>query len=242
MKYTVKQLTYNINYCIMPVIEREIEDTIFMKKAFLLLCVLSISVITTACINNFAVQELNNKAMTLLEEGNYDEAIVRLKSSIDLDDSVFESHYNLAVAYTKAEDYINAMKSYQKAITLKPNFADSYYSLAVAEENLAIDLSAGILVLDENGELKKAEQKDSDEEDENGEIILTDAEKTYIKTLQQDAVKNYNLYLSKAEKVDDADGIQKRIADLEAKIDPVNSPSNTEAKTETAQETPSENE
>ena len=189
-----------------------------MKKAILLLCVLSISVISTACINNFAVQELNNKAMTLLEEGNYDEAISRLKSSIDLDDSIFESHYNLAVAYTKSEDYINAMKSYQKAITLRPEFADSYYSLAVAEENLSIDLSNGLLVLDDNGELKKAEPQESEDED-SGKILLTDAEKTYIETLQKDAVKNYNLYLSKAENVDDIEGVKKHISDLEAKID-----------------------
>ena len=33
-----------------------------MKKAFLLASILFISVISTACINNFAVQELNNKA------------------------------------------------------------------------------------------------------------------------------------------------------------------------------------
>ena len=218
-----------------------------MKKAFLLLCILSISVITTACINNFAVQELNNKAMTMLDEGNYDEAIARLKSSIELDDSVFESHYNLAVAYTKAENYAEAMKCYQKAINLKPNFADSYYSLAVTEENLAIDLNAGLLVIDENGELQKANQS-KDEEDEKDDVILTEAEKNYIKTLQQDAIKNYNLYLSKAGKVDNTDEIQKRISDLEAKIDPVNSPeANKEDKKETKTDevdvqAPSENE
>jgi len=218
-----------------------------MKKAFLLLCILSISVITTACINNFAVQELNNKAMTMLDEGNYDEAIARLKSSIELDDSVFESHYNLAVAYTKAENYAEAMKCYQKAINLKPNFADSYYSLAVTEENLAIDLNAGLLVIDENGELQKAVQS-KDEEDEKDDVILTEAEKNYIKTLQQDAIKNYNLYLSKAGKVDNTDEIQKRISDLEAKIDPVNLPEvNKEDKKETKTDevdvqAPSENE
>ena len=218
-----------------------------MKKAFLLLCILSISVITTACINNFAVQELNNKAMTMLDEGNYDEAIARLKSSIELDDSVFESHYNLAVAYTKAENYAEAMKCYQKAINLKPNFADSYYSLAVTEENLAIDLNAGLLVIDENGELQKAVQS-KDEEDEKDDVILTEAEKNYIKTLQQDAIKNYNLYLSKAGKVDNTDEIQKRISDLEAKIDSINLPEvNKEDKKETKTDevdvqAPSENE
>lgn len=193
-----------------------------MKKAFLLVCILTISVITTACINNFAVQELNSKAMTLLEQGNYQEAIERLKSSIDLDDSIFESHYNLAVAYTKAEDYANAMKAYQKAIDLKPEFADSYYSLAVAEENLASDINAGLLILDENGEPKKPEV---DEESENPyDVVLTDVEKVYLKDLYTDAVKNYNLYLSKGKDIDDTDEVRTQIEKLEAKITAIENP------------------
>lgn len=209
-----------------------------MKKAFLLVCILTISVITTACINNLAVQELNTKAMKFMEQGDYNAAIERLKSSVDLDDSIFESHYNLAVAYTKTEDYVNAMKSYQKAITIKPEFADSYYSLAVAEENLATDLKSGALVLDDDGELKKIEYKDTDEEDVSsaGNVVLTDAEKVYIKTLLKDAVKNYNLYLSKTENADDVDEVKKHIASLEEKIDPVEE----KAEQPTAQETPAE--
>lgn len=195
-----------------------------MKKAILLVCILTISVITTACINNLAVQELNNKAMTFMEQGNYEEAIERLKSSIDLDDSVFESHYNLAVAYTKADDYVNAMKSYKKAISLKPNFADSYYSLAVAEENLATDIKGGVLKIDDNGELVKVVH-DNDNEDailtKSTEIILTDTEKAYIKELLSDAVKNYNLYLSKADKVEDINEIKQHVIEIEGKIDPV---------------------
>ena len=197
-----------------------------MKKAFLLLCILAISVITTACINNFAVQELNTKAMKLMDQGNYEEAIERLKSSVDLDESIFESHYNLAVAYTKTEDYANAMKSYQKAISLKPEFADSYYSLAVAEENLASDIKAGVLILDDDGELKKVEYDEKSDVDnsEGSTVVLTDAENLYIKNLLKDAVKNYNLYLSKAEKADDIDEVKKHIESLEAKIDPVDEP------------------
>ena len=87
-----------------------------MKKAFLLATILFISVISTACINNFAVQELNNKAQDFMEKGDYASAIERLKSSVDLDGSIFETQYNLAVAYTKAEDYANAIKSYNDAI------------------------------------------------------------------------------------------------------------------------------
>ena len=193
-----------------------------MKKALLLVCILSISVITTACINSFAVQELNGKAMTYMEQGNYQEAIERLKSSIDIDNSVFESHYNLAVAYTKTEDYINAMKSYQKAITLNPDFADSYYSLAVAEENLAVDLESGTLFLDENGELKTSQEDAVYSDDlsvsEKNEVKLTDSEKQYILDLRNDAIKNYNEYLSRSKSSEDEEEVKNQISKLEKSI------------------------
>ena len=62
-----------------------------MKKAFLLAVILFISVVSTACINNFAVQELNNKAKDFMDKGDYASAIERLKSSVDLDGSIFET-------------------------------------------------------------------------------------------------------------------------------------------------------
>ena len=102
-----------------------------MRKVLLIASILFVAVASTACINNLAVQDLNNKAKIYADKGDYVQAIERLKSSIDLDPSVFETHYNLAVVYTKAEDYINAVEEYKKVIEMKPDNADSYYSLAV---------------------------------------------------------------------------------------------------------------
>ena len=76
-----------------------------MKKAFLLASILFVSVISTACINNFAVQELNNKAKEFMDKGDYVSAIERLKSSVDLDGSVFETQYNLAQKYKDCDVY-----------------------------------------------------------------------------------------------------------------------------------------
>lgn len=188
-----------------------------MRKALLLVSILAISVVTTACINSFAVQELNNKAMTFMEQGNYPEAIERLKSSIDLDDSIFESHYNLAVAYTKSEDYVNALNAYKKAIAIKPDFADSYYSLAVAEENIASDLNAGLLKLDENGNLQKGKKDDTDEV---SVPKLTEAEAAYVDELLKDSIANYNEYLEKSPQAKDSEDVQNHVKELELKLNP----------------------
>ena len=53
-----------------------------MKKALLIASVLFIAVISTACINNIAVQELNNKAAEYMKKGDYDDAVNRLQASI----------------------------------------------------------------------------------------------------------------------------------------------------------------
>lgn len=182
-----------------------------MKKALLLVSVLFISVVSTACINKFAVQELNNKAKVYIEQGDYQNAIERLKSSVDLDDTVFETHYNLAVAYTQAEDYMNAINSFKKAIELNPDFADAYYSLAVAEEDFSVDLAKGILNLDESGNPVKV---DEDTLAKQEKITLSPQVQAKIDELLTDAVNNYTIYLEKASNLQDGDEVKEKIEQL----------------------------
>lgn len=182
-----------------------------MKKALLLVSILFISVVSTACINKFAVQELNNKAKGYIEQGDYQNAIERLKSSVDLDDTVFETHYNLAVAYTQAEDYPNAIASYKKAIEINPDFADAYYSLAVAEEDFSVDLAKGVLKLDENGNPVKVDEKELEKQEK---ITITpDAEKL-INDLLTEAVNNYTIYLQKGDDIQDGEEVKEKIERL----------------------------
>ncbi len=182
-----------------------------MKKALLLVSILFISVVSTACINKFAVQELNNKAKGYIEQGDYQNAIERLKSSVDLDDTVFETHYNLAVAYTQAEDYPNAIASYKKAIEINPDFADAYYSLAVAEEDFSVDLAKGVLKLDENGNPVKVDEKELEKQEK---ITITpDAEKL-INDLLTEAVNNYTIYLQKGADIQDGEEVKEKIERL----------------------------
>ena len=182
-----------------------------MKKALLLVSVLFISVVSTACINKFAVQELNNKAKGYIEQGDYQNAIERLKSSVDLDDTVFETHYNLAVAYTQAEDYPNAIASYKKAIEINPDFADAYYSLAVAEEDFSVDLAKGVLKLDENGNPVKVDEKELEKQEK---INITPEAEKLINDLLTEAVNNYTIYLQKGADIQDGDEVKEKIERL----------------------------
>lgn len=184
-----------------------------MKKAFLLATILFISVISTACINNFAVQELNNKAQDFMEKGDYVSAIERLKSSVDLDGSIFETQYNLAVAYTKAEDYANAIKTYNDAIKLNPDFPDAYYSLAVCEENLAKDIIAGNVKVNEDDSIEKVEKSEDDTDIK--EIKLSENASKMLTTLLNNSISDYQIYLDKDSSVDDRKYVEDKIKELQ---------------------------
>lgn len=184
-----------------------------MKKAFLLASILFISVISTACINNFAVQELNNKAKDFMDKGDYVSSIERLKSSVDLDGSVFETQYNLAVAYTKAEDYSNAIKTYAAAIKLNPDFADAYYSLAVCEENLAKDIISGAVKVNDDGTIEKVEEIDSEAEEV--KVVLSDRAKETLGKLLNDAISDYGLYQDKSNEPDDRAFVDRKVKELQ---------------------------
>ena len=135
-----------------------------MKNALLIVTILFAAIMSTACINNFAVQELNNKAAEYLAKGDYDSAIGRLEASLDIDPTIFETNYNLGVAYINAEKYDEAVDVLEKAASIKPEQADIYYSLAVAQYNSAEDILAG--------------KTDDDEED--AEEVLTEASTTNV--------------------------------------------------------------
>ena len=108
-----------------------------MKKAIFIVTILFVAVISTACINNMAVQELNNAAKSYMEQGDYNSAIERLEASLDLDDNIYETHYNLGVAYINAKQYPKAIDELNKALKLNSKYANVYYTLAVAQENNA---------------------------------------------------------------------------------------------------------
>ncbi len=194
-----------------------------MKRAILVVTILFIAVISTACINNFAVQELNNKAQIYLNNGDYESAIDRLQASLDLDNTIFETHYNLGVAYVKSERYSEAIKTLTKAIELNKDNADTYYSLAVAQESYANEM----LELNENNN-KSSNQQDDDESlseiqnkkvDETALKMTPEQRKLAAIELYTSAISSYKKYLEIDNKAKDTTDIQNQIKSIEEELE-----------------------
>ena len=200
-----------------------------MKKVFLLITVLFVSVISTACINNLAVQELNNKAKEYMANGEIEKAICRLRSSIDLDTSIFETHYNLGVALIENKEYKEAQSALEEAIKLKPDFADSYYSLAMALEYQADDIINGTTEEDgaKNNDDTDAEETAKASQKAQEKIQLSETEKNQIVGLLNSAVENYNKYLSQKPDAQDKAKVEEQIRYLNTKLQQYNTVKNT---------------
>ncbi len=189
-----------------------------MKRAILIVTILFIAVISTACINNFAVQELNNKAQTYLNNGDYESAIDRLEASIDLDSTIYETHYNLGVACIKSEKYDKAIKALTKAIELNPNQGDSYYSLAVAQESYADE----ILDLNEKNSVQKETE---DVDDDSNKMDLTQFKKMDVNQrkvaameLYTSSLTSYKKYLELTPDAKDAEDVNNQIKSIEEEL------------------------
>lgn len=180
-----------------------------MKKTLLLASILFVAVISTACINNFAVRDLNNKAAVYMQKGDYAQAIERLKSSLDLDPSVFETHYNLAVAYTNNEDYLNALEEYEKALEIKPDYADAYYSIATTQNNLFIDMEKGKIRVNPADDSLYAVKDDETTEEE--PYKMTEKETEISQQLKASAIENYKKYLETNPSQEDKAAVEKQL-------------------------------
>lgn len=169
-----------------------------MKKALLIASILFIAVISTACINNIAVQELNNKAGEYMQKGDYEAAINRLQASIDLDSTMYETYYNLGIAATNAKKYDIATEAFENGLKIKPDFANFYYSLAVTQAEYAESILNP--VIEEDKADAKIEVSDKDK-----------AKATELKTL---ALSNAQKYLEMSPDADDKNTVEEFINDL----------------------------
>ena len=165
-----------------------------MKKILLILIILFVSVMTTACVNNIAIRELNNKADDYMTKGDTETAICRLKASLDLDSEVVDTHYKLAVAYNNLARYEEAITEINKVLSLNPDYAPAYYTLGLTKEILAYQISS------------------------NDVETLSIEDLSLFNTTAQEAVDAFNSYLIKDVKATDVSEVNNKISSLNAKI------------------------
>ena len=179
-----------------------------MKKAFMIASVLFIAVVSTACINNMAVQELNNKAAEYMQKGDYESAMNRLQASLDLDSTMYETYYNLGVAAINANKYEKAIEALEGGIKIKPDYADFYYSLGLAQTSLA-------------DEILENSEKELSEGEKNAEIVntepkkeLSDEDKAKVADLKKQAAENLTKYLEMNPNGEDKQTVEELIKEI----------------------------
>ena len=179
-----------------------------MKKALMIASVLFIAVVSTACINNMAVQELNNKAAEYMQKGDYESAMNRLQASLDLDSTMYETYYNLGVAAINANKYEKAIEALEGGIKIKPDYADFYYSLGLAQTSLA-------------DEILENSEKELSEGEKNAEIVNTepkkevsDEDKAKVADLKKQAAENLTKYLEMNPNGEDKQTVEELIKEI----------------------------
>ena len=179
-----------------------------MKKALLIASVLFVAVVSTACINNIAVQELNNKAAEYMQKGDFESAMNRLQASIDLDSTIYETYYNLGIASIKANKYDKAIEAFEKGIELKPDFSNFYYSLAVAQSDYADK------ILDNNDEVESASiTEDEKVVEKKKDLSKEDLKK--VNSLKIKSKENFVKYLELEENSKDKENIESLVKDID---------------------------
>lgn len=182
-----------------------------MRKLTLFLAILFVSVLCSACINNIAIQELNNKAQEFMQKGDFQSAISRLESSVDLDGTVFETRYNLGVAYISAQEFKKAQEQLNEAIKIKPDFADSYYSLAVAQESEALR----ILEDDEDDETNVEVEVVEDDDEFSNLKNISEQDAKYLVEMLGNAINSYKKYLELKPDTNDKGEVETQISYLQ---------------------------
>lgn len=175
-----------------------------MKKALMIVTILLVAVVSTACINNIAVQELNNKAAEYMQKGDYESAMSRLQASLDLDASMYQTYYNLGVAAINANKYEKAIEALEGGIKINPEFNDFYYSLGVAQIGLADEIYE---------KATEEEEASADTEKETVDIKrdITDEDKARILELKKMAKENLQKYLQKEPESKEKSSIEEMI-------------------------------
>ena len=189
-----------------------------MKHIFFVIAILIVSVFTTACINNFAIQELNTNAKKYIKSGDIDSAICRLKSSLELDNQVWETHYNLAIAYLSNKNFDEAEKEFKETISLNPDLADVYYSLGITLEEQATLLQNPIK---DDKAVEEDEIVNENVEEDLDNKPLDEETKLAVIAKLNDAKANYSIFIQKATSQEDIDKVKEKIESIDRDIEKI---------------------
>lgn len=182
-----------------------------MKKFFAVILLFCISLLTGGCVNKLAVQDLNKKAQEYMNSGRTEDAVSRLEASIDLDNTIYETYYNLAVAYIKLGKTDKAQEALNRVFELNPDFPDAYYSMAVIYEDKAYSIING-----ENKDENAVIANDGTNIAPNKE--LTAEEKAEVISAFDSAIDYYNKYLMKKQDASDKDKVNEKINTLNSEL------------------------
>ncbi len=177
-----------------------------MRKLLAFVTLLFFAMSTSACIHTLAVQELNEIAAKYLDDGDAKSAISRLESSIDLDPDVYESRYNLAVAYVRVNECEKAIQQAEAANKLIKNEPAINYTLGVAYDCAAHNIFEKT---NEDGEIEEITYSDPVE---NLKMGLK-----FIDYLQK-ANDNYKKYTEFVPAADDVSEVQRLILQNDEKL------------------------
>lgn len=179
-----------------------------MKNLVIFLMLLFVAVFTTGCINSYAVKQLNDIAIEYLNSGDVQSAIARLEASVDLDANIYESRYNLAVAYLRIGDCAKGLDNIKIAKELKKGEEPAvYYTLGVANNCLADQIYE---TKDENG-VKKEKKYDNKETEKS-------MAKLYVEYLTEANI-NYDKYTHLEPNAEDTKAVLDRINQNKEKIE-----------------------
>lgn len=178
-----------------------------MKK-FLLMTFVGMMFLLSGCVNNLSnldIQKLNQKASEYMEAGEYEKAIARLESILDLNPNFPQTYFNLGVAYYQINDYEKALASLNIAIEKENDLADAYYSRAVVYEDWAYSILEG---------------EDAQDGTNGNNVNKEDKEKSmeYLKNAKADFEK----YLELNKNAQDADDVHEKIIQIENDINNFN--------------------
>ncbi len=139
-------------------------------------------IVTTLIALPSAADEAYHQAKSNIESGHIDLALEQLKRAVQRDTNDYQAWFLLGVAYTRGQQFHQAMESFQRVIEINPKLAEPHYNLAVIYNELG-DYRAAVNEL-ERSLIKKP-----------GDVI---AEENLADLYLKLALENYRSALNKA--------------------------------------------